>query len=230
MGSLNHWLRPGLFWQSMRIAWRYLNEGEDPWVRLEHDEFGRDPTPHFFGAGAVRPFQWYLEGPSEVAPATLDELLEWLMACEYVHDSVLFQVEDYWQHPRTFEQLRKGDCEDHALWAWRKFHELGLDTELVVGRSRSAASSDEFGGHAWVHVNNGNHVLVIETTCKDKDGMVLTLEDARDHYRPHVSIDGKLRGRMYGGLPQTVLEAKRAKKEARREPPRPPSPPINALS
>ena len=76
------------------------------------------------GAGAVRPFQWYLEGPSEVAPATLDELLEWLMACEYVHDSVLFQVEDYWQHPRTFEQLRKGDCEDHALWAWRKLAEI----------------------------------------------------------------------------------------------------------
>src|SRR5690348_3236184 len=44
--------------------------------------------------------------------------------CEYVRDPV--HERDFWQHPKTFEQLRKGDCEDHALWAWRKLTELGI--------------------------------------------------------------------------------------------------------
>ncbi len=36
-----------------------------------------------------------------------------------------------------FRGKRRGDCKDHALWAWRKLNELGIAAELVCGQSRA---------------------------------------------------------------------------------------------
>ena len=105
----------------IRLAWRF-DEEEDAWEAIEHDL----PLA-YFGSGAVNEFDWYLQGESDVVVETLADVQAWLAECAYARDQDLFQVPDFWQHPRTFEQLRKGDCEDHALWAWRKFHELGID-------------------------------------------------------------------------------------------------------
>ena len=44
--------------------------------------------------------------------------MAWLLGCVYARDRDLFRNPDYWQHPCNFEGLRKGDCEDFALWAW----------------------------------------------------------------------------------------------------------------
>ena len=45
----------------------------------------------------------------------LDDVFAWLAECRYETDTNLFHESDYWQHPRTFEQLRCGDCEDFAI-------------------------------------------------------------------------------------------------------------------
>jgi len=71
-----------------------------------------------------------LRGQSTVCVNDIAAICEWLADCEYVRDPV--HERDFWQHPKTFEQLRKGDCEDHALWAWRKLTELGIPAEFYV--------------------------------------------------------------------------------------------------
>ena len=77
---------------------------------------------------------------------SIDDIVAWLQSCEYVTDLDLFHERDFWQHPGTFERLRRGDCEDFALWAWRKLAEVGIDAEFCVGRvicddARSIAST-----------------------------------------------------------------------------------------
>ena len=66
------------------------------------------------------------------------------------HRSSLFNEIDLWQHPSSFEELRRGDCEDFALWAWRKLAELGIDAEFFVGRILSVEEPDVDRQHAWV--------------------------------------------------------------------------------
>ena len=73
---------------------------------------------HAYGLGARRDFSWYFEGRSTVDVASLDDIMAWLLGCVYARDRDLFRNPDYWQHPCNFEGLRKGDCEDFALWAW----------------------------------------------------------------------------------------------------------------
>jgi hypothetical protein len=87
-----------------------------------------------FGDGARHGFDWVFEGESTVAVASLDDILDWLAGCQYETDATLFREADYWQHPHTFEQFRRGDCEDFALWTWRKLVELDIDADLVIGR------------------------------------------------------------------------------------------------
>src|SRR5262245_59784941 len=101
----------------------------DAWERIP----SRIPADRF-GLGSTRRFEWYFEGPSALAVQSVEDLCSWLSDCEYVTDAELFQERDFWQHPHTFELIRKGDCEDYALWAWRKLAEMGIDAELVIGR------------------------------------------------------------------------------------------------
>ena len=88
---------------------------ENPWERFVSSvPLGR------YGLGARRDFAWYFEGQSTVEVETIEDMQEWLLGCAYASDPDLFQEADFWQHPCTFEQLRKGDCEDFSLWAWRR--------------------------------------------------------------------------------------------------------------
>jgi hypothetical protein len=93
---------------------RYVPVG-DPWEPVT----SLFVTPRIFGPGSFRMFRWYFEGESVVVVRSLGEVCEWLAQCQYHPDEDLFNEPDFWQHPRTFEHLRKGECEDHALWAWR---------------------------------------------------------------------------------------------------------------
>ncbi|MCB0212129.1 MAG: transglutaminase domain-containing protein [Anaerolineae bacterium] len=143
-----------------------------------------------FGKGAQNDFSWYFEGQSRVAVSSIDEICAWLRACEYVHDQVLFMKHDFWQHPLTFEQIRKGDCEDHALWAWRKMKELGIPALFVVGEVQTA------GYHAWVvFVYQGRH-YVLETTTKSGT-MVYPLRRAKPYYHAELGIDHTLKVYRY---------------------------------
>jgi len=166
---------------------------EDPWERFPY----RVPL-NAFGSGNHHDFSWYLEGESRVSVATLEDIQEWLLGCEYVRDPELFREPDFWQHPTTFERLRQGDCEDHALWAWRKLLELGADVELVSGRTRRDDGSPG-GAHVWLLLRENGETFLFETTAKAKHGMLRPLAEARGEYLPSFAIDRDRRRFAYNG-------------------------------
>src|SRR5262245_57744122 len=126
---------PGLF---RRILWRFtrvasgLTASESPWDRV-----AVTVPAKAFGPGSRRHFSHYLHGESSVRVDSIDDMVEWLLQCQYVTDVDLFKERDLWQHPSAFEALRRGDCEDFALWTWRKLGEVGIEAEFYVGRIRA---------------------------------------------------------------------------------------------
>ena len=170
----------------------------DPWTRV-----ARGVPLTLYGAGSQRDFGWYLEGESSVRIGSIAEIQDWLLACEYVDDRELFNEQDFWQHPRTFEHLRRGDCEDHALWAWRKLVELGVDAELVSGRQ---LSDEDRTGHVWVMFTHGGETLLFETVAKRRELMLRPVSAVRELYRPEVSVDGKRQRFAYHGYLWTLRE------------------------
>ena len=169
----------------------------DPWASIPA------PVPYFlFGVGSRRPFSWYFEGLSRVAVSSVLELERWLHGCSYVSDKILFGREDHWQHPGEFELIRMGDCDDHALWAWRKFVEMGIPATFVSGTWRE----DPAEHHVWLLVTVADVEHVFESTCKVLGEALRPLEEVRDAYRPHFSVDQRFRTRAYLGTAQELLE------------------------
>lgn len=165
---------------------------DDPWRRYRH------PVPLCrYGAGACKDFPWYFEGEGRVEVASLDDVKGWLLGCTYTRDPELFQEADFWQHPVTFEALRRGDCEDFALWAWRQMVCLGYDAEFVAGRWRQPDA--EPAGHAWVHFTENGCRKVFDPVIRDPDRMVRPLPSVRLEYLPEVSVDGRFVRYVYGG-------------------------------
>jgi len=198
IGALRFLLNP-----VQRLLIRFIPV-DDPWERFPHNVPLR-----VFGVGAQRDFAWYFEGESAVTVTSVDEIQEWLLGCEYATDMHVFQSPDYWQHPRTFEQLRKGDCEDHALWAWRKLVELGVDAEFVVGAQLSRAGEllDPPSRHAWVIIRAGNDTLLFETAAKEREHMLLPVDaNVRAQYRPEASVDAQRKRHGYFGYALSVRE------------------------
>jgi hypothetical protein len=173
---------------------------EDPWERTTM----RVPIA-LFGTGGRRDFGWYFEGDSKVRVQTLADIQEWLAGCEYVSDSHLFHEADYWQHPRTFEQLRRGDCEDFALWAWRKMLELKYDADFVCGRTirqdqevGSAPGADS-SRHAWIVYRSGGKTYLFEPTQGDRVCAVQELELVRHKYMPEFGVNASRRTFCFTG-------------------------------
>lgn len=165
---------------------------DDPWARFPHD------VPlHRYGTGARRDFAWYFEGDSSVEVTGVEEVCDWLRGCAYIRDPELFYEVDFWQHPCTFEHLRKGDCEDFALWAWRKLVELGYEAEFVAGRSVQTGRKRR--GHAWVQFHHEDEQFVLDACSQQPGSMVRALEAVRTEYVPEVSVDGAFRRFAYGG-------------------------------
>ena len=94
-----------------------------------------------FGAGSRRPFAHYLNGDSRVRVHSIDDICRWLQQCQYVSDSDQFKQRDVWQHPGEFETRKKGDCEDHALWAWRKLTRAKHSGGICGGSSSSGGKA-----------------------------------------------------------------------------------------
>jgi hypothetical protein len=101
------------------------------------------------------PFGRYFSRPLTVHCESLRDVRKFLSTCRGVKDKELFGVEEYWQPPDEFEQRRKGDCEDYALWTWRQLLSMGYHSRLVLGRCT------RYGiGHAWVTFEKeGEHFL-----------------------------------------------------------------------
>ncbi len=151
------------------------------------------------GGGSRHPFSWYLEGQSAVSVASVDEICDWLAGCQYVPDPVLFHEPDFWQHPLTFEQLRRGDCEDYALWAWRKMLELKIDARFVVGNWLSDSGRD-WGGHAWVEFVAESKQMHLEPVRRDRARMIQPLDAVRSEYVPHYTVNSSLKPYANAGL------------------------------
>jgi len=157
------YLRRGLSWL-LRPVHRFIvihTTVTDPWEPASSFLIRADR----FGAGSRKPFSWYFEGQSTVTVKDVDEICEWLTGCQYMPDADLFREPDYWQHPLTFEQLRKGDCEDHALWAWRKMVELGFAADFYVGQWLT--NGERTGFHAWVVFERSGSTFLLEPVIKE---------------------------------------------------------------
>ncbi len=155
--------------------------------------YEREPIPvHHtqFGAGSRRPFTDYLNGRSRVTVQSIEDICRWLQQCEYVRDAELFNQRDVWQHPGEFEALKKGDCEDHALWAWRKLKELNIPAEFVVGRTQWGDNENGLreGAHAWVAYRENGRSYILETTHK-KRNLIYPLDTVQERYHPWYSVD-----------------------------------------
>jgi hypothetical protein len=177
---------------------------EDPWERSAAALPARA-----FGRGSVRDFRWYFERESGVQLQSIDEICEWLLGCTYVSDRELFNESDFWQHPGTFERLRQGDCEDHALWAWRKLVELGVDAELVSGRWD--VTRDDAADHAWVVYREGDAEYVLESVARTRSAMVRPLHEVRRQYRPHVAVNARFETTAFAGYLITAREERAAR-------------------
>lgn len=166
----------------------------DPWSRR-----ARGVPPSRFSHGCRHEWAWYFDGISNVRAKSVRDVCRWLRRCKYVHDRLLFQEDDFWQHPVTFETTRKGDCEDHALWAWRKLAELEMPAELVIGKSQSG-DPRHHGWHAWVIFErpDGKRYVMETTAKKDQKQMILAVNRARRIYQPAVSVDERFQTWVYG--------------------------------
>jgi hypothetical protein len=189
-------LRPIFYWGIEHFTW-------ETWERLDH------PVPYWrFAPGSRHDFRWYFEGRSEVPVASIDQICDWLLACEYARDPEVFNEPDFWQHPHTFEHLRRGDCEDHALWAWRKLGELKIAAELYIGHWRSGPDQ-EGGTHAWVICTIDGREVLFEATAHSREAMIRNLADARAEYQPYFAVDHAFRTAAFGGYMQ-FLKSSRA--------------------
>jgi predicted transglutaminase-like cysteine proteinase len=102
---------------------RSRKPGNDQYASLHENSWGsvhKHVPLRFFGIGCKQDFAVYFDRTSSVQVKKLDDVLDWLFSCKYVTDSMSQGVLDHWQHPVDFESSKAGDCEDHALWAWRK--------------------------------------------------------------------------------------------------------------
>jgi hypothetical protein len=190
------YLRRGLSWL-FRPVHRFIvihTTVTDPWEPASSFLIRADR----FGAGSRKPFSWYFEGQSTVTVKDVDEICEWLTGCQYMPDADLFREPDYWQHPLTFEQLRKGDCEDHALWAWRKMVELGFAADFYVGQWLT--NGERTGFHAWVVFERSGSTFLLEPVIKDIGRLVRPLAEARLDYVPHFSVDRRFKMCARAGL------------------------------
>ena len=168
----------------------------DPWssseVRIK---------PSHFGTGNRHRFGWYLDGTSIVTVRSVEEVCSWLLECEYRSDQDLFGEADFWQHPRTFERLRAGDCEDFALWGWRKLLELGFsDARFYVGRIRGVE-----GAHAWAMFTDDRDHWLLEGTARDHP-VLRGFASVRDRYEPWFSVGGELSSSVHDGYFQWLGE------------------------
>lgn len=166
----------------------------------------------FYGGGAEHSFDHYFTRISSVEVKSIKEVMSWLLECEYVSDPEQFDKRDYWQHPVDFEVTRRGDCEDFALWAWRKLVELGHDAEFMVGKW---IHDGRIGTHAWVLLTHNGEKFVFESTGRAHERILRPFETAHMNYIPFAAIDNRLRKKVYNGIVHWIMKTDLVKKKTK---------------
>lgn len=164
----------------------------DPWQRYP----ATVPLSRY-GQGAQRAFRWYFEGESRVPVQNIEEVLDWLLGCDYARDPDLFLEDDLWQHPCHFETLRKGDCEDFSLWGWRKLVRLGYTAEFVAGRCTTPGCAP--AGHTWIIFPEDDELFLFDPVMRSRAEMIRPLAEVQHEYVPEVSVDGQFVHYVYAG-------------------------------
>ena len=157
---------------------------ESPWDRVP-----MDIPATAFGPGSHTPFARYFDGESRVHVTSIDDIVAWLGTCEYVSDSEQFHEPDVWQQPCAFERRQQGDCEDFALWAWRKLAEIGVEAEFYVGRVLCGDAPVSDRQHAWVVYRADREDVLFEPAARDKQRMIQPLSAVKDAYVPHFAVN-----------------------------------------
>jgi len=129
-----------------------------------------------------RPMGLFLSQPVKVVCRDIDGIRAFLSTCRYVSDQEQFGMRDHWMAPEDFEQTRRGDCDDFALWTWRQLLGLGYNARFVVG------SAGRYGtGHAWVTFAVGDKTFLVEALLARAGATFPRLSVLR--YRPVVSVE-----------------------------------------
>ena len=173
-------------------------EVADPWEKHE-----RKVPKDTFGSGNINDWQWYFDGKSSIEVSSVEQICHWLCECEYALDKDLFQEDDFWQHPVTLEATKTGDCEDQALWAWRKLTELGIYSELINGRMLTPNTPEE-STHVWVLFHRDGEPFILEATARTIETMLMPLEEAKHKYCPSVSVSGSFQTYVYDGYIENI--------------------------
>ena len=93
--------------------------------------------------------------------------------------------------------MRAGDCEDFALWAWRKLIELGYDADFVAGY---CVKDDEVDGrHAWVMLRSEGVEYLFEPAARSREHMMVALDSVRHRYLPQFGADRTAKRFTYAG-------------------------------
>jgi hypothetical protein len=146
---------------------------------------------HFAG----RPMGSFLSQPLKVVCRNMTEIQAFLSTCRYVSDREQFGVPDHWAAPEAFEQTRRGDCDDFALWTWRQLLDLGYNARFVVG------SAGRYGsGHAWVTFRIQDKTFLLEPLLARAGRTFPRLDTLR--YKPSVSVE------IHGGRVQFFEQSK----------------------
>jgi Bacterial transglutaminase-like cysteine proteinase BTLCP len=161
------------------------------------------PPVAALASGSRNEFAWYFEGESSVVASSLEQVHEWLATCTYVQDMAQFRERDFWQHPVTFERLRSGDCEDYALWAWRKLVELDYDADFVVGRVADGEAPR--AGHAWIVFRRDGMEYLYEPVWKQLAEALQPLSAVMANYTPEYGVGRDMARFTYSGRLSVVL-------------------------
>jgi hypothetical protein len=162
---------------------REMGIADSPWRRVP-----MDVPATAFGPGSRWQFSRYFEGTSCVPARSIDDIVAWLHACEYVSDLEQFQQPDLWQQPCDFEKRQRGDCEDFALWAWRKLIEIGIEAEFYVGRILCGGARQRRVSMRGSSIGTGA-TLLFEPAERDRQRMIQPWSAVMDDYEPHFAVD-----------------------------------------
>lgn len=127
------------------------------------------------------PIGRYFSHPLRQKFKDIDALRSFLKKCRYVTDNEQFDKDDCWMPPEDFEKIRKGDCEDFALYTWRQLTQMGYKSRFVAGYSGRYGS-----GHAWVTLERKGRFYICEPVASHFSRLP-RLNMLR--YRPNISVE-----------------------------------------